>query len=84
MKKPLRSIVDYLFLTLIVSIAIILTLYFNGNRSYQQIIIISLSALYVVWGILHHAKEKTLHPKVVLEYILFALLGSILVISLLK
>ena len=84
MKKPIRSLVDYLILTLIVSIAIILILYFNGNKNFQQMIIICLSVLYVLWGIFHHIKEKTLHPKVVVEYTLFAILGTILVIGLLK
>jgi hypothetical protein len=84
MKKPLRSILDYLLLTFLVSVAIILTLYFNGNKNYQQIITIGLSLLYIVWGIIHHAREKTLQARIILEYVLFALLGSILVIGLLK
>jgi hypothetical protein len=84
MKKPLRSILDYLLLTFLVSMAIILTLYFNGNKNYQQIITIGLSLLYIVWGIIHHAREKTLQARIILEYVLFALLGSILVIGLLK
>lgn len=84
MKKSVRSIFDYLILTFIVSLAIALILFFNGNHYYQQLIIIGLSILYIVWGILHHLKEKTLHSKVVLEYVLFALLGCIVVIGLLK
>ncbi len=84
MKKPLRSILDYLALTVIVSSAVLLTLFFNGNRGYQQMVIIGLSILYIIWGILHHHKEKTLQARVVLEYVLFAILGSVLVIGLLK
>lgn len=84
MKKPIRSLIDYLILTLIVSVAIILILYFNGNKNFQQMVIIGLSILYILWGIFHHSKEKTLHPKVVIEYSLFAILGTILVIGLLK
>lgn len=84
MKKPLRNIVDYLILSLIVSAAIILILYFNGSKNIQQIIIIALSILYIVWGILHHLKEKSLQARVVIEYVLLALLGCIVVIGLLK
>ncbi len=84
MKKPIRSLFDYLILSLIVSIAIILILYFNGSKFYQEIIIIGLSILYIVWGIFHHAKEKTLQARVILEYVLFGLLGSVIVIGLLK
>jgi alpha-N-acetylglucosamine transferase len=84
MKKPLRSIVDYLFLTVLVSLAVILTLYFNGNKFYQEVIVIGFSVLYIVWGIIHHAREKTLQAQIALEYVLFALLGCIIVIGLLK
>lgn len=84
MKKPLKSILDYIILTLIVSIAIILILLFNGNKYFQQITIIGMSILYIVWGVLHHLKEKTLQTQVVLEYVLFALLGNLIVIGLLK
>lgn len=34
MKKPLRSIVDYLLLTIIVSLAVVAILFFNGNNFY--------------------------------------------------
>lgn len=84
MKKPLRSIVDYLILTIIVSIAILLILFFNGNKYYQQATIIGLSILYIVWGVFHHLKEKTIQAQIVLEYVLFSLLGCIIVIGLLK
>jgi len=84
MKKPLSSIFDYLILTVLVSIAIILILYFNGSKSLQEIIILGLSISYIVWGIVHHAKLKTLHTKVILEYVLFAVLGCIIVTGLLK
>jgi hypothetical protein len=84
MKKPLRSIFDYLLLTVLVSLAIILTLYFNGNKFYQEVIIVGLSILYIVWGIIHHKKEKSFQARVILEYVLFALLGCIIVIGLLK
>jgi hypothetical protein len=84
MKKPIRSILDYLVLTLIVSLAIILILYFNGNKFYQQFIIVGLSILYIVWGVIHHLKEGTLQARIVLEYVLYSLLGCIIVIGLLK
>ncbi len=84
MKKSLRSIVDYTILSLIVSVAIVLILFFNGSKYIQQIIVISFSILYIVWGILHHLKEKNLQARIILEYVLFALLGSIVVIGLLK
>jgi c-di-AMP phosphodiesterase-like protein len=84
MKKPLRSIIDYLFLTIIVSVAILLILLFNGSKYIQQVIVLSLSILYIVWGMIHHLKQNTFQARIILEYVLFALIGSILVIGLLK
>jgi len=83
MKKPIGKIVDYLILSLLVSTAILLTLIFNGNRTYQLITIIGVSLIYIIWGITHHFKEHTFYPQIILEYLLFALLGSVIVIGLL-
>lgn len=82
MKKPLRKIVDYLILTVIFSCSIVLVLLFNGNPFKQIVTIITMSILYVLWGIVHHLKEKTFYPKIVLEYALYGLLGSALTIGL--
>jgi len=83
MKKPLRHIFDYLVLSVIVSVAIVLILLTNGNKPTQKLIVIGLSSLYIVWGIFHHKKEGTINPEIALEYGLFATLGSLLVIGLL-
>lgn len=83
MKKPLRHIFDYLILIFLMATAVLLMLVYNGNRLYQIAIIITTSLLYILWGILHHQKEDSLHPKVVMEYLLYALLGTVLVLGLL-
>ena len=83
-KPPLRKVLDYILLTIIVSLAIIFILYFNGNKYYQEATIIGLSILYIVWGIFHHAREHTLQARIILEYVLFSLLGCIITIGLLK
>ncbi len=83
MKRPIGKIIDYLTLCLVMSLSIVLILFFNGNRTYQVITIISTSLLYITWGVIHHTKEGTFHPKIGLEYALFALLGCVLVLGLL-
>ena len=83
MKRPLRHVFDYFILSLFMSFAIILILIFNGNRIFQMITIVSVSLLYVLWGALHHRQEGSLHRKVILEYVLYAILGSVLVLGLL-
>lgn len=42
----------------------------RGNRLEQFLIIMLFTVFYVFWGIAHHITDKTLRPKIVLEYIL--------------
>jgi hypothetical protein len=49
----------------------------------QLSIVISMAVSYVVWGIVHHHEHRSLHAKIILEYLLIAvfavlLFGSIL------
>ncbi len=83
MKRPVRKIVDYLILTFIVSAAIVSILFFNGSKNFQLITIFGLSFLYITWGLVHHYREGNLSSKIALEYILFAILGTLLVVGLL-
>ena len=83
MSRSLRKIIDYFFLTIIISFAIILVLVYSGNKQYQIITITSMSFIYIVWGIFHHLREGTYHHRVALEYIAFALLGCVISIGLL-
>ncbi len=83
MKKPIRTILDYLVLSLVISTAVVLILLFNGNRVFQQITVIGVSLIYIIWGIIHHLREHTFYPRIILEYVLFACLGSIIIIGLL-
>ncbi len=82
MKKPLRHVLDYLLLTLMVSAGILLTLFWSGNPILQRIVIIGLSVLYFLWGVIHHTKEKTYNTQIGIEYALYALLGCVIVIGL--
>lgn len=36
------------------------------------------AAVYVAWGIVHHARRGDLHLKIVLEYLALALLGVVI------
>jgi hypothetical protein len=83
MKRSVGKIIDYLVLSSLVSLSVILILLFSGNRVYQEITIISISLIYIIWGVIHHKREGTFYPQVGLEYSLFALLGTVLVIGLL-
>jgi hypothetical protein len=70
-------------------LAILSALYVGSVFAYQTspanilISTIIFAALYVVWGIWHHAKIKNLNGRIMLEYFLVAILGIVIVSTLL-
>ena len=40
------------------------------------------AAAYVLWGIIHHAVQKDLHPKIVIEYMLIGAIAVVLLLTL--
>lgn len=54
---------------------------FLGQPMLRKLTIILMALFYFFWGMVYHYQEKTLHPKIVLEYLLIALLGAVLLLS---
>lgn len=55
-------------------------------QSTPQIILfatIAFGVSYVLWGVVHHLRSKNFHAKIVLEYLLVALLGVAIISTLL-
>ena len=69
----------YLALSLILTFGALGIVFFRFDRLLLDIAIYSFGALYVLWGIFHHHSLHHIRPKVVLEYILIALLGIIII-----
>ncbi|KKU55441.1 hypothetical protein A3H89_01030 [Candidatus Amesbacteria bacterium RIFCSPLOWO2_02_FULL_48_11] len=57
--------------------------WFDNRPAVQMVVVISMAVSYVVWGIAHHSEHRDLHIKIVIEYILVALLAVLLFGSLL-
>lgn len=57
---------------------------FEYDENFQLAIIISASISYVAWGVVHHKIHDDLKLSVVAEYAIFALLGIIIVASVLS
>ncbi|MDP3994968.1 MAG: hypothetical protein Q8P91_03990 [bacterium] len=55
---------------------------FSYDRVFQVIIAIAVAVAYVFWGIAHHIIHKDFHISIVIEYLLVASLGLIVVFSL--
>jgi hypothetical protein len=47
----------------------------------QQYAVMAIGIAYVLWGIFHHHIEGDLHPRVLLEYIIMAMLASSILLS---
>ncbi len=55
---------------------------FSYNRSFQIATAGATCIAYVVWGAVHHHLHKDLHLEVIIEYILFAIIGFLIMASL--
>jgi hypothetical protein len=80
-KKKTKKVLDYLVLIFLTIIYLASVLLLNFNSQYTKALTIGFATAYFIWGIVHHHKEKNLHFKVVLEYLLIALLGAWLIIG---
>lgn len=54
---------------------------FQFDRLFQMALLIAVGISYVAWGIIHHYIHKDLTLEIVLEYVAIAVLGIVLVWS---
>lgn len=70
-------------------LAILATIYLGAIFRFQTvpknifIATISFGLVYVIWGVIHHVRAHNFHTRIVLEYLLVALLGVAIVATLL-
>ena len=57
---------------------------FTGNQSAQLLIGIMISGFYAIWGILYHWIDKSLHRRVVIEYLLISSIAIMVLLVVLK
>ena len=65
----------YLFLITVLIIGLIVTWQLSSDKNLQMLSFITLSVVYAAVGIFHHLLNHDLVGKIVVEYILVALLG---------
>lgn len=78
-----KDLKHYLALIAFLSIGLAFFLVFNYNRQIQMGITLVMAAGYVIWGIIHHTIKKEVHPRIILEYFIVAIVASVMVIFLL-
>lgn len=83
MKNISHHLPHYLTLFGILGAGILAFLLFSYDKIFQFGVSIALSAAYVAWGVVHHYMHRDLHLAVVVEYLVVAILGLVIVFSLL-
>lgn len=74
----------YSVLVFILLFGILSFFYFQRYAQAQIFSILLTSTFYVIWGIIHHYLEKDLHPRIILEYLAVALLGFLVIWSIIN
>jgi len=77
-----HQLIHYSVLVLMMNIIFGAFLFFGFNRTYQMIIVLMAGLAYVLWGMIHHHVNDDLHLKVIMEYVLVALLAEMIIFSL--
>lgn len=81
--KSLRHISHYTTLLVLMVVGLLTASFTGRNTIFHTIILVSIAAAYFIWGIIHTVLEGELHSEIVLEYLLFGLLGLALVLGVL-
>lgn len=74
MNKKAILIYNYFFLLIILFTGFWSVLYFKNDMNIQIVAAFLMCFGYVLWGILHHVSLKNFHIKIVVEYLLFAVI----------
>jgi hypothetical protein len=76
-----KHLIHYLSLFAILTFSVFGFYLFSYDRQIQMAIMISAGVAYVVWGAVHHKMHGDLKFAVLLEYLIFAFLGVLIVAS---
>jgi hypothetical protein len=55
---------------------------FSFDRAFQLAVVFALSLSYISWGVIHHTIHRDICLTIILEYIAVAILGAVMLISL--
>ena len=75
MKKFKKHLAYYISLAVILLLGLILVVVSAPNIRFQSIVLLLTVIFYIVWGLFHHFVNHEITSKIVIEYILFGLLG---------
>ncbi len=81
-KSKYKDLPHYVPLVAIFIAGIVGFYIFSYDRTFQLAVALSLSLSYVSWGIIHHTIHKDICLTIVLEYLAVAILGTVMILSL--
>lgn len=81
--KTIRHLSHYLILLIVCFSGLVFVIFTPHRRDIQGLLVGLIALIYFVWGIIHHKIERELNFEIVVEYLLFSLLGSLAVLSVL-
>jgi len=73
--------IDFLILYLGFSIAALVYFSFPYPVMVRKLVVIAMGLFYFFWGVWHHKQRGDFCPKVGAEYLLFAILGTSIILS---
>jgi hypothetical protein len=79
----IRTKGDYGILAILATVYMVTIFRYQTNPKLVLIATASFALLYLIWGVLHHLRSKNFHARIVLEYLLVAILGVAIVSTLL-
>lgn len=78
-----QSIIHFLILIAILVVGICTFISVRPNTTLQLLVGIVTASAYVLWGFIHHAIQKDLHRKIVVEYLLIGTIAVVLLVTML-
>ena len=78
-----QSVVHFIVLIAILAVGVLTFISVRPNTTLQLFVGILTAVAYVLWGFIHHAMQKDLHQKIVVEYLLIGTIAIVLLITML-
>lgn len=78
-KEIKQKPVEYIILFLVFVIGLFLYIFID-NSQFRTGIVFSVAISYFAWSLYHHQKRGDLHTSIIVEYLLFILLGVVLLL----
>jgi len=74
--------VHYLSLVVVLLAGVFAFWFLSYDKTFQVAVLFSMAIAYVTWGVIHHLVHKDFYPSVLLEYVSVAVLGLVIILSL--